>query len=468
MNNHICFFLIYLIFVFIQTGVAEIILNGKVIDKAGNPIEGAQIKLQSTNSIVTSWVDGTFELNTVAVKNHSIISKSNIRIHNGILSIQNTVLQNVILDIFNLNGQKICILQNGKLSPGLYQFHIPDRIGNQILLLRLRIGSINQVCKLIGNSNAILLNDHFGFTGKYKTADAVNDQIIVTHKDYDDVTIPISNYNDTVTVQMIHSKLSFEQLNEMKISDTLWNSSSQLKIIFDSLIDSRCCCSCICNDSGAIRLHLTLVSADIPNHIQFILPGTEDTTAGGFKLVLNKIKPACPPSSSNNDYQSYSVSFGIVSANYAQNILFLSYKKYTDMQTLSGTFNIPICLPGLTFIYGEDKILSGMVPKISDSSKIIYGSSEYIKVDGAEIGAANMLSNVSSLPFSSSIYSINSVSADGTLQISNEAQSFTLAIGEKKTTTVVSIDTMENFTSKATVTDSLINYGFLYPWQIRR
>lgn len=466
MKNFRNLFLIYLLLL-IQIVAAKSIISGRVIDNAGNPINNAVVKLNSTNYTVTTDINGAFEFNILNTKNSNARLKHNLGIRNGVLYLQNTLLQHVVIDIFDLDGRKICVLQSGMLRPGYYHYPITKLISNKVLLLRYKSGSFNQYYKLILKSNALLSNEYQKSTLDKINAEIVFDQLTVTHQDYDDVTVQIKNYHDSVIVQMLHKRLSFERLNEMKIGDTLWNSLNQVTVVLDSITDSRCCCSCFCGWAGVINIYMTLISNNKNNQIQFT-ETSKDVTVAGFKIVKNKINPSCPLPENIPDTQTYSFIFGIVSIDNFQKILFLNNKTYIDIVTLSGAMNNPICLPLVTFTYGEDNVLTGVIPEITASSKIIYGSGQYLRKDEAEIGATNSLSIIDSLPFLCQYYIVNGINSEGCITINDGDKILTLATGFHLSTSSVAYDTTDEYILKTITTNNLTNYGFLYPWQIKR
>lgn len=460
--------LAFLLGLFVHTSEAENKLSGKVVDKSGNPIEGAEITLGSTDQTVTSSYDGTFEFEITATRRSTNRIKSNIRIHNGRLSLYVTDLQDVLVDLFNLNGRKIGVLQNGKLNPGFYQFVIPERIGNQILLLRTRIGSTNQVYKLIGNSNVSFFDEYSRPADKSVRANvSVADTLIATHVKYDDVTVAISGYQQPITVKMSHNKLSFELLNTIKLRDTLFNSSNRLMISLDSLNDIRCPCDMVCDRLDLVYLYLMFHVDTISYPLQLRVPIRNDTTVAGYKLVLTKVDPACPPN--DKDPQNYSIGFGITKADNFQKIVFLNYTRHERFQfDHDSCVNVP-CLPLVTFNFSENKILSGTIPEMNDSTKLIFGDGLYINFNGTDIGAQNSLSPIESFPWNNNPdFSVDSIGSDGTLWIKWESKSFTLRPGAQKTTTQERIDSSGPCYININTTDTLTNHGILYPWQIQR
>lgn len=462
--------LVYLLGLFVHTNGAENKLNGKVIDKAGNPVEGARITLRSTDQTVTSSDDGTFKFEISAIRRSTSRIKSHISVHNGKLFLHVTDLQDVLVDLFNLNGRKICVLQNGKLNPGFYQFPIPEMIGDQILLLRTRIGLANRVYKLIGNSNVSLLNELSRPADKSTSADvSVADTLEVTHPNYDDVKVAINSYQQPLTVRMLHYKLSFELINTMKIGDTLFNSLNRLKISLDSMSDLRCPCSSFCELPGVINLYLMFHIDTTSYPLQFSAPIRDDTIIAGFKLVLTKIDPACPKDHYDKDPQIYSISFGITKAESFREIIFLNFTRHEKFQfDHDSCVNVP-CLPMVTFNFSEDKILSGSIPEIKDSTKLISGDGLYVNFNGTDIGAQNFLSTIESLPSDDNAdFSVDSIGSDGTLWIKWESQALILRPGEQKVTTEDRIDTSGLCIINITTTDTLTNHGILYPWQIQR
>lgn len=462
--------LAFLLGLFVHTSEAENKLSGKVVDKSGNPIEGAEITLGSTDQTVTSSYDGTFEFEITATRRSTNRIKSNIRIHNGRLSLYITDLQDVLVDLFSLNGRKIGVLQNGKLNPGFYQFVIPEMIGNQILLLRTRIGSTNQVYKLIGNSNVSLLSELSRSADKSIRANvSVADTLTITHSNYDDVTVALNSYQQPLTVQMPHGKFSFELINTMKIGDTLFNSLNRLKISLDSLSDLRCPCSSFCQLPGVINLSLMFHVDTTSYPLQFKFPGRDDTIVGGFKLVVTMIDPACPKSNYDKDPQNYSIDLGITKADSFKKIVFLNYTRHERFQfDHDSCVNVP-CLPLVSFNFSEDKILSGNIPEMNDSTKLIFGDGLYINFNGTDIGAQNFLSPIESLPWNNNPdFSVDSIGSDGTLWIKWDSKSFTLRPGAQKTMTQEQIDSSGPCYININTTDTLTNHGTLYPWQIQR
>ena len=460
--------LVYLLGLFVYASAAENKLSGKVIDRSGAPIEGAEITLLSTDQTVTSLNDGTFEFEISSIRRPTKPIQNHIRINNGKLLLHITDLQEVLVDLFNLNGRKVCVLQNGKLNPGFYQFIIPERIGNQIFLLRTKIGSTNQVNKLIGNSNVSFSNEFSGPADKSVRANvSVVDTLIATHVKYDDVTVAISGYQQPITVQMPHNKLSFELLNTIKQRDTLFNSSNRLMIFLDSIGDIRGPCNMGCDRPDLVFLYLMFHVDTISYPLQFRFPTRNDTTVAGYKLVLTQIDPACPPN--DKDPQSYSISFGITKADSFRKIVFLNYTRHERFQfDHDSCVNVP-CLPMVTFNFSEDKILSGIIPEMKDSTKLIFGDGLYINFNGTDIGAQNFLSTIESLPWNNNPdFSVDSIGSDGTLWIKWESQSFTLRPGAQKTMTQERIDSSGPCNISISTTDTLINHGTLYPWQIQR
>ncbi len=459
--------LVYLLWLFVCAGAAENKLSGKVIDRSGAPIEGAEITLLSTNQTTTSLNDGTFEFEISSIRRSTKPILNHIRINNGKLLLYITDQQEVLVDFFNLNGRKVCVLQNGKLNPGFYQFTISERIGNQIFLLRTRIGSTDQVYKLIGNSN-VLKNGYSRPADKSLRANvSVVDTLIATHVKYDDATIAISSYQQPITVQMPHNKLSFELLNTIKLRDTLFNSSHRLMISLDSVSDIRCPCDMACDQLDPVYLYLKFHVDTISYPLQFRFPISNDTTVAGYKLVLVKVDPACP--SNDKNPQNYSISFGITKADSFRKIVFLNYTRHERFQfDHDSCVNVP-CLPLVTFNFSEDRILSGIIPEINDSTKLIFGDGLYVNFNGTDIGAQNFLTSSESLPWNDkSDFSVDSIGSDGTMWIRWKNENLTLKPGNRKITTEERIDSSGPCIINVNAIDTLTNYGILYPWQIQR
>jgi len=459
--------LVYLLGLFMYSGAAEYKLSGKVIDRSGSPIEGAKITLLSTDQTITSSNDGTFEFEISAVHKYTNRIKSHFKIYNRKLFLHVTDLQDVLVDLFDLNGRKISVLQNGKLNPGFYQFPIPAMIGNQILLLRLKVGPINQVYKLIGNSNVSLLKQLSSSVNRSVSANvSVSDTLKVTHPNYDDIKVVINSYQQPLTVQMLHNKLSFELLNTIKIGDTLYNSSNHLRVSFNSIKDYRCLCS-DCEQQEIINLFLTFCIDTVSYPFQFSAPIHNDTTIEGYKLVLTKVDPPCPPN--DEDAQNYSISFGIAKADSFRKIVFLNHTRFQRFKfDHDSCINVP-CLPQVTFNFNDDKILSGAVPEINDATKLIFGDGLYVNFNGTDIGAQNFLTCSELLPWNDNPdISVDSIGSDGTLWIKWRNQNLTLKPGDRKISTQDKIDSSSLCIININTTDTLINHGILYPWQIQR
>lgn len=461
------FFYLLILFVMIQTVTAEKMLSGKVIDKSGTPIEGAIITLQSTGQTVTTPVDGTFGFETLAsLKNQSGHFKSNLRMHNGMLFMHNTGFKNVLVDLFDLNGRQVSVLQNGKLEPGFYQFTVPET-GNQTLLLRARIGSVQQVYKLIGKANLTPFKKPSSFSGNILFADAqVADTLVVTHSKYDDIVFSVNNFQEPVTVQMLHGKMSFKELNTMKVGDTLWNSANQLRVSFDELIDTRCPCEVFCAIPSNVKVLINFQVKNQPCPVEFTLPGKEDTTVAGIKIVLHKVYPECPAQSGS--FNDHTISVGIAKADSFPKVVFLNYTKHEFYEFDSDTCIVTPCLPMPTFNFSEDKILSGSFSAVNDSIKVIFGDGLYINFNGKDVGARNLLIATESIPWAAMTdLSIDSLGNDGTVRINWRSQLLTLRPGQNKIINRERIDTIGECTIKINITDSLTNYGILYPWQIQ-
>jgi hypothetical protein len=460
--------LVYLLGLFEYASTAENKLSGKVVDISGAPIEGAEITLLSTDQTVTSLNDGTFGFEISSIRRSTKPIQNHIKINNGKLLLHITDLQEVLMDLFNLNGRKICVLQNGKLNPGFYQFIIPEKIGNQIFLLRTRIGPTNQVYKLPGNSNVSFLKEYCRPADKsVSTNVSVADTLIATHVKYDDVTVAISSYLQPITVQMPHNKLSFELLNAIKPGDTLFNSSNRLMISLDSVNDIRCPCNMVCDRPDPVCLYLMFHVDTISYPLQFRFPIRNDTTVAGYKLVLAKVDPACPPN--DKDPQNYSISFGITRADSFRKIVFLNYTRHERFQfEHDSCVNFP-CLPLVTFNFSEDRILSGTIPEINDSTKLIFGDGLYVNFNGTDIGAQNFLTSSESLQWQNkSDFSVDSIGSDGTVWIRWKNENLTLKPGNRKVTTEERIDSSGPCIINVNTIDTLTNYGILYPWQIQR
>jgi hypothetical protein len=113
--------------------------------------------------------------------------------------------------------------------------------------------------------------------------------------------------------------------------------------------------------------------------------------------------------------------------------------------------------------------LSGTIPEINDSTKLIFGDGLYVNFNGTDIGAQNFLTSSESLQWQNkSDFSIDSIGSDGTVWIRWKNENLTLKPGNRKVTTEERIDSSGPCIINVNTIDTLTNYGILYPWQIQR
>lgn len=460
--------LIAILFLVTQTVLAQSVLTGTVVDKENNPVSGASVLLQQVNQKVTTDLNGKFSFTTSGIRTDGKLTAYNGEIYyrDRILFLQNAELQKVSLEIFNLSGQRISMLFDGVLEPGLHRFRIAKDITNQTVLFRWKTAHAAYVYKITTAGNAVMQWSSGKPSLKKRASAPVVDQLVITHKDYEDVTVPVATYDDEIRVEMNRRKLSLDYLNLFRLKDTLWNSAHELILSLDSIADHRCCCQCLCAWEGFEDFFFTLTSGGQKRQIHFIYNDSLDIEALGYRLVIKDFSPACP-GDRESGYAGYTVQIGLTPVDNPRTFLFLDQREEVDMQRASGTECGVLCIDFPTYSYeAEKRLLRGIVPQLNDSVQIIFGSGTYMTSGGLGSGAASVLYSVKSIPWNNQKIAVNKFEKDGSVEIMYRGETFVLSTGDRKAFETVELDTSGNCVIQITTKDTLVNHGFLYPWQI--
>ncbi|NLG15734.1 MAG: carboxypeptidase-like regulatory domain-containing protein [Fibrobacter sp.] len=457
-----------ILFLVTQTVLAQSVLTGTVVDQENNPVSGASVLLQKENQKKVTDGNGKFSFTTTGIG-----TDCNLTTHTGkiiyrdrILFLQNPELQKVNLEIFNLSGQRISILFDGVLEPGLHRFRIAQDITNQTVLFRWKTAHAAYVYKITTAGNAALQWSSGKPSEKKRASAPAIDRLVVTHMDYDDVIVPVTTYNDEIRVEMNHGKLSLDYLNLFRLKDTLWNSAHELILSLDSIADHRCCCQCLCAWEGFAEIFFTLTSGGKKQQIRFSTYDSLDIEASGYRLAIGNVSPECPKNQESG-YAGYTVQIGLTPVDNPRSFLFLNQREEVDMQSVSGTGCAALCIDFPTYSYNAEKrLLRGIVPQLNDSVQIIFGSGTYMTSGGLGSGAASVLYGVKSIPWNNHKITINKFENDGSVEVMYSGETFVLSAGDRKAYEAVEMDTSEDCVLQITTRSTLVNYGFLYPWQI--
>ena len=290
---------------------------------------------------------------------------------------------------------------------------------------------------------------------------------MITHTEFDDVVVPITSYSDDlITVEMSHLKLNLAYRNTLKVGDTLHNAANGLALVLDSIADHRCPCNCLCQWEGTADIYMTLLNDGTTHAVFFSTYDTREDTVAGYRLVMSDIAPSCPPEETVN-YQNYTVQIGLTALDSPRKILFVNHVKIEDRQKAGGTACAHLCVDFPTFWYNEaTRTLSGRLPEITDSLQIIVGEGLYMAPESYGSGIGSSLYSVASLPFGDDYLSIDNIDSDGTISMHYNNESITLSAGDVYKRVRVEMNETEICTLQITITDSVVNHGYLYPWNI--
>ncbi|HEX2956213.1 MAG TPA: carboxypeptidase-like regulatory domain-containing protein [Chitinispirillaceae bacterium] len=467
-------FTVFLFIVLMQSVWAQSTLTGTVVNGSGDPVGGATVVLRNAEKSFTTLYDGRFSFSTTGV-----ISQRNNSAHCGsfvyrdrTLHFYNPVLQKISIELFDLNGKRISVLYKGSIGPGVNQFKVSPQVSAQVLFLRWRT-SLGEGVHLVNTGGIARFEGTYeGSTAKKQAAATMTDLLIVKHHLYDDAVMALSSYAGDITVKMPHRKLNTACLNTLHIGDTLWNTPEALCLSLDSIFEQRCPCSSLCLIPGwiDIYLNLTVGVVSMPVHLQGIEPF--DTTVAGYRLVVSSLNPTCPKQGTIDDYGNYFINVNVTPADNPRKILFLDHPVVVEQQCLSGTNCPGLCIDFPTYNYNKQlKILSGIIPSgLDDSMQMIYGSALWM--EGISGGGASGLKCVKTFPYSERTSSfsgndtivIEDLNSDGTVRLQYRGESISLSVGESWSGEYVWKDTSDDYIIQSTASDSITNYGYLFPW----
>lgn len=185
-------------------------LRGIVIDTDGKPISGAHVKLVKADLSASSGHDGTWKLevptNIIRNINRKLIPEPVLK-GNTLCFLVNDKSQYIKLSIFSLDGKLICNAIDQNLAEGSYIFNpLKKPLNANIYVAKLQIGNE------INHFKLPVLNRTSGFAlqkarntplpeGLHKQM-AVMDTLKVIKSGYTAVAIPITNYDDSITVTL--------------------------------------------------------------------------------------------------------------------------------------------------------------------------------------------------------------------------------------------------------------------------
>lgn len=302
-ENWVSFLLLILFFsaVWGQTN-----LQGTVVDSFDTPVPNAEVYLKSTGQKQITGSDGSF---IFQAKSSSISpppayhsTTATVRVHSrGLMEINIERQQSVRVDVFDLGGKKIATIHNGILDAGNHRMRFPRTIAKQMMLIRARIGSAEKIGKVVPGQELqtfTVTNEFEPRLGKRNQSAA--DQVTVKHYEFDDAVVPVADYEEIVPVRLTRKKLNTRLINKMRIGDTLWNSSNQLRLVLDSVSDQRCCCDCECDSPGFFQAHFSFFSDSILTSVQLHSTRQREIVLDEYRISLQGILPECPSTNDEN------------------------------------------------------------------------------------------------------------------------------------------------------------------------
>ncbi|MDG5816388.1 SUMF1/EgtB/PvdO family nonheme iron enzyme [Chitinispirillales bacterium ANBcel5] len=135
-----CSVIMLVTFLYSSLSAGEVSLAGSVVDKSGNPVENAEVKLQSDQSITTfTNSDGQFVLTpetTSITKNRIQPSTPYAALKGNGVDVNLTTPSDIGLSVYSMSGRKVYEYTSGQLNPGLNRVALPmNRLGSGVYVV---------------------------------------------------------------------------------------------------------------------------------------------------------------------------------------------------------------------------------------------------------------------------------------------------------------------------------------------
>ncbi len=241
--SHLFFFsLIFLFLPGFLSAEPVIRLTGTIENTEGEPIEGAQVKLQHSSLVCTTRADGSFQLISIGTSaqkgTKQIRNLSEIR--NGVLHQSFSRPGPVQVDVHDFSGRLVSSSRRNVTAPGIYRIplgHLP-KAG----IVRIRHGSLDYCMRVVfhnGNGTTSRVQpksrsikaDQSGLVGTLE----------VSHPEYKTTVIGIHQYIDDITVRLTS-----------KATDTSYTDTSAATAIVLRCGNSKADCFLPCDELFSI------------------------------------------------------------------------------------------------------------------------------------------------------------------------------------------------------------------------
>lgn len=184
---------------------------GYITDWSGNPVQGAKVSIQTAKADTVTDSTGMYSFDLLVFlgvkpqsKHGSFYASPMLKPEGLFFSVLNKTPEPVKIDIFNINGRKVCEILNTNLSAGNYQVRpFFNAMSSQVYLLRVGIGGQTSYLKVpvVGKSHGVSasvkkLDNTTTVRPLAKTA-AVLDSMTVSAAGFLSETRPIESYVGT-------------------------------------------------------------------------------------------------------------------------------------------------------------------------------------------------------------------------------------------------------------------------------
>lgn len=214
-------------FLFFSAAIAQNInISGIVTDSNSIPIEGALISLLGQDMHDTVDVNGNYGFHTTTIApNGTNVTENDFCIKNNIVFFSIKQPENILIELYNIRGQKVRTLIKNKFKKGIYS--IPIAVNNlplQLYLVRAKVGKEIKHAKFMNlyhnTGNDITINGQ-----SPKTLAAV-DTLLISADGYISMRLPIGIYDTTVDVTLIENSrpyiTSIKQDTSVYVYSTIW------------------------------------------------------------------------------------------------------------------------------------------------------------------------------------------------------------------------------------------------------
>lgn len=446
---------------FSQSGV-----RGIVTDNWGNPVMGAIVSMSGKAIVCTTGTDGHFAFKPTGIcsfSDYKTGSAHAIQMSKKSIILKNPKAQEVSISIFNLHGKLITRLHKGTLHSGQYNFSLPQFNKDQVFIVQCQIGSIRETFSTTGvfPSN-VFLNLHRKPEG-HRNAFVTFGQISVSHNLYDSKTVIVNTPDDSLNVRL-NSKLKFNEINKIKVGDTVSLASEGISMFLDSIVDQRCPCDVLCGLAGEAFIYLTVIKNGVTHAVKLQYYQEPDKNVDGLDISIEKMD------SCHQDLQKdYTLEAKISYSTNLNKILFIEHFETVSGTAVSGACAmINIDFPTYSFNKDSQILKTLQSNKVNDFTRIILGDGLSLNGD-AGAGIASSLSFYSSLPLSNNNdFTVEEIGIDGSVKVSYKGKLVAVSTGESVTIDTSFVDeNEEGCKTNLNIIDRFTNYGYLSLSQIQ-